>query len=253
MELKSQLLESACQAEQRAGHLEEIKELTLRKSPYLDQPNFRSIHPDDLRRMFELYDDRFFGGACRQALGRWPLSFRLSRRMTSAGGKTVREETFLPRSSIVKYEIVISATLLFQTFYDVDRPVIVTGLRCRDRFDALQRIFEHELVHLGEMLVWRDSSCAQSRFQSIASRLFGHREHTHQLITPIERASVRFGIRPGDRVEFAHDGRRLTGVVNRITKRATVLVESERGQPYSDGRRYQKYYVPVAHLRRRPR
>jgi len=36
--------------------------------------------------------------------------------------------------------------------------------------------------------------------------------------------------------------------VNRITKRATVLVEDERGMRYSDGKRYAKFYVPVASL-----
>ena len=147
----------------------------------------------------------------------------------------------------------ISTTLLYQTFYDVDRPVVVTGLRCQDRFDALQRIFEHEIVHLMEMLVWTDSSCTRERFQSIARRFFGHREHTHQLITPKERASAKFNIRPGDQVDFAFEGRRLVGIVNRITKRATVLVESADGERYSDGRCYSKYYVPVSHLRRRPK
>ena len=41
---------------------------------------------------------------------------------------------------------------------------------------------------------------------------------------------------------------RLAGRVNRITKRATVLVEDIGGQPYSDGLRYKIYYVPIAHL-----
>ena len=31
----------------------------------------------------------------------------------------------------------------------------------------------------------------------------------------------------------------------RITRRATVLVESPEGQHYSDGKRYQKFYVPL--------
>ena len=52
----------------------------------------------------------------------------------------------------VEYEITISATLLFNTFQDVDRPVTVGGLVCRDRVEAFQRIFEHELLHLAEFL-----------------------------------------------------------------------------------------------------
>jgi hypothetical protein len=51
------------------------------------------------------------------------------------------------------------------------------------------------------------------------------------------------------RRRFRHfEGRRLTGRVNRITKRATVLVEDSEGQKYSDGLRYKTYYVPIADL-----
>ena len=229
----------------------EIQDIALRQSRYMDRANFRAIHADDLQRLFDLYDDRYFNGMCREAVGSRPLRFRLSKRMTSAGGKTVREETLGPTGRWdTQYEIVISSTLLYQTFHDVDRPIAVTGVRCSNRLEALQRIFEHELVHLLEMLVWIDSSCSQSRFQSIARRFFGHTEHTHQLITPRERAVLKFDIRPGDRVEFTFEGQRLCGIVNRITKRATVLVESSQGQEYSDGRRYQKFYVPVAKLKK---
>jgi hypothetical protein len=49
-------------------------------------------------------------------------------------------------------------------------------------------------------------------------------------------------------VRFRIDGRELEGIVNRVTKRATVLVRDERGTPYSDGWRYAKYYVPVSQL-----
>jgi hypothetical protein len=41
----------------------------------------------------------------------------------------------------------------------------------------------------------------------------------------------------------------LTGRVNRLTKRATVLVEAPEGESFSDGHRYRKYYVPIVHLR----
>ena len=254
MDLEKRLIEERVDDSERNALLTEIQEISLRQSRHLDRPDFRAIHPQDLRRLFDLYDDRFFQGECRRLIGSCPLSFRLSSRMTSAGGKTVREETFLDHGKRrVKYEIVISSTLLYQTFYDVDRTVIVTGVKCDNRFEALQRIFEHELVHLMEMVVWEDSSCSQARFQSIAKRFFGHLEHTHQLITPRERAVAKFNIRPGDPVAFVFEGRQLQGFVNRITKRATVLVESDSGRAYSDGKRYEKYYVPVSILRRRPK
>ncbi len=36
--------------------------------------------------------------------------------------------------------------------------------------------------------------------------------------------------------------------MNRITKRATVLVEDPDGMKFSDGLRYRTYYVPIACL-----
>lgn len=226
---------------------QEIHSKLLGESSYLDQPNFSAVHPDDLERQFDLYDESFFSKQCRVALGDIPLFFRLSKRMTMAGGKTAR---YTPRSGAGRpfYEISVSTTLLFHTFQDVDRPIVVCGLPCRDRLEALQRVMEHELVHLIEMLVWTKSSCSAARFQTIASRFFGHTDHRHQLVTPVEKAITQFGIRPGDRVRFRFDGVEHVGKVNRISRRATVLVEDQRGPRYSDGKRYAKFYVPVTML-----
>jgi hypothetical protein len=223
----------------------------LGQSNYLDAGNFESIHPADLRRLFDLYDERFFGGGCRQALGDTPLSFRLSKRMTQAAGKATRVQHRDRRTKAIstEYEIAVSTTLLFQTFHDVDRPIVMSGIECRDRLEALQRIFEHELVHLIEFVLWKDSSCSGTRFQSVANRFFSHTEHTHQLITPRERAFAKFGVKAGSRVSFRLDGQHYMGVVNRITKRATVLVEDSHGVRYTDGKRYRKFYVPVALLK----
>jgi hypothetical protein len=47
---------------------------------------------------------------------------------------------------------------------------------------------------------------------------------------------------------YRFDGIERTGVVNRINKRATVLVEDRKGARYSDGKHYAKFYVPVQML-----
>jgi hypothetical protein len=69
------------------------------------------------------------------------------------------------------------------------------------------------------------------------------------LVTQRERAHRLFDIRLGSRVRFSFEGRQLVGVVNRITRRATVLVESERGVRYNDGKRYEKFYIPIVNLK----
>lgn len=224
-----------------------IHDAVLRESRHIDAPDFRTIHPNDLALLFEQYDQRFLEEQCRKALADAPLKFRLSKRMTSAGGKTSR---YTPRSGKgrPRYEIAVSTTLLFQTFHDLERQIVVCGIPCHDRLQALQRVFEHELIHLVEMLAWDESNCSAARFQSLANRLFGHTHHRHELITPKERAFKKYGLRPGSRVRFQAEGKEYVGIVNRVTKRATVLVEDQRGRPYSDGKRYVGFYVPLEML-----
>lgn len=41
--------------------------------------------------------------------------------------------------------------------------------------------------------------------------------------------------------------------MNRITRRATVLVEDSRGVLYADGKRYLTFYVPLPLLRKEVR
>ena len=232
-----------------AARTEAIYRDMLAESRYLKQGNFTSIETLDLKRMFEKYDRAFFEGQCGELTSASnTLRFRLSPRMTSAAGKTTQRRSRNRTTRAADYEIAISTTLLFETFNEEVRPITVSGVSCRDRLEALQRIFEHEILHLIEMLVWDHSSCSADRFRSIAHRLFGHLQSTHQLITPREIAHAKYGIRPGQRVKFTFEGRRYIGVVNRVTKRATVLVPDRAGETYTDGQRYLKFYIPLPML-----
>jgi len=225
-------------------HVHRIQQDVLANSRHIRALDFKAIHPADLEFLFGAYDELFFQGLCKRALDGRTLRFRLSDRMTRAGGKTTR---FRHATGIVSYEISVASSILFDGFGEMDRRVRVCGRDCENRLEALQRIFEHELVHLVEQLCWENSDCAAPRFQEIAGRFFLHEAHTHDLVTRRERAAAS-GIRPGSRVTFVFEGRRLTGRVNRITKRVTVLVEHPEGQKYSDGLRYKTYYVPIASL-----
>jgi hypothetical protein len=231
-------------AEKISASTAHIHAVVLNKSKYIDVANFTKIHPADLELLFTEYDNEFFDGQIKKTLGTIPLQFGLSKRMTRSGGKTACYTDIT--SSRRRYEISVSTTVLFESFDDDDhRPITASGIICRNRLDALQRVMEHELVHLIEMLLWDMSSCSQSRFHSITRRFFGHTENMHRLITPKEKAIVKFGVQPGMVVRFRFDGVKHEGVVNRINKRATVLVEDPRGEPYSNGKRYAKFYVPV--------
>ncbi len=250
-QLKQIVSRRSWEVSERRRACQQISQSVISHSRVMGSVNFTSTTAADLQRMAECYDQTFLDGHCLAIARHFGMHFRWSKRMTSTGGKTVRTTQLDRRKGTTtqRYEIVLSAPLLFQTFADLHRPIRVTGVLCTDRLQAMQRILEHELIHLVEMLVWSDSCCAAPRFQSIAGRLFGHTEHKHDLITQQERAASKFNIRVGSRVLFQHEGVRLVGTVNRITRRATVLVVDNEGQLYEDGRRYRKYYVPLSHLR----
>ncbi|MDG2039168.1 MAG: hypothetical protein P8J30_01640 [Ilumatobacter sp.] len=239
---------SALDAKAVATLNQQIHRHLLAVSPNLDTANFRTVQSADLRCLFDQYDRHFFDATIGANLDEAALNFRVSTRMTSAGGRTVRFAT-RGRPDHTRYEISVSATLLFQCFTANDhRPISVSGVSCRNRLEALQRIMEHELVHVIEGLLWERSNCSATRFRSIASRFFGHRGSTHALITPREHAAVRFGIRPGVRVRFVEGGIHRIGFVNRVTRRASVLVTDADGNLFSDGQRYATFYVPVEQL-----
>jgi hypothetical protein len=221
----------------------------------LGTAHFIQLTPAEMQHWFASYDALFFAGMLEQTLQacRAPLQFSYSSRLTRSGGLTKqfrpRRTRAVPRMVGARYEIVLSRTLLLNSFADVQRPVVVNGLLCHDRLDAALRIFEHELIHLAEMLEWGRSSCDRPPFRESAHALFGHTATRHQLVMPHEHARVVSGLKIGDRVQFDYEGNLLAGIINRITQRATVLVEHPRGVRYRDGRRYQKYYVPLGLLK----
>jgi hypothetical protein len=251
------LLYSASEVDARKAR---IYESLLAQSPQVREGNFQLIGTDDLERLFNWYDREFFAGRLGEMLMEdeaHPMTFRLSRRLVSAAGQTIREVRRIDRHgkpfAKVEYEITISATLLFNTFHEVDRPVTVGGLVCKDRVEALQRIFEHELLHLAEFLAWGRSNCRAANFHRLSRRIFAHEGAFHDLITPREQARAAYDIRIGDYVSFEIDGSQHAGRVNRITRRATVLVENPRGVLFDDGKHYLTFYVPLPLLRKESR
>ena len=234
----------------RQSMQDSVYQFITRNSPNISTGHFRTISNADLGMLFQINDECFFdgllGGVCEQASCK-PLSFRLSTRMTSAGGMTTMLQS-QHRKSLPEFEIAIATTPLFDTF-KVSPDAQVGGVVCRDRLEALQRIMEHEMVHLAELLLFNDSNCSAAPFKNYVNRFFGHTESNHQLLTPRDIARKQLGISTGDEVRFSVEGREYSGIINRITKRATVLVRDPKGTRYDDGKCYSKFYVPLTMLR----
>ncbi|MCD4784238.1 MAG: hypothetical protein K8T10_10505 [Candidatus Eremiobacteraeota bacterium] len=218
-----------------------ISRRLIAESKYLTEPNFEQISRKDVAGMFWLYDEIFFNNFFKNNFEN-KIGFRLSNRMTRIGGKT----TMRMARGKISYEICLSSELLFQTFDDVKRKVEVNGIVCFNRLEAAMRIMEHEIIHLLEMVLFGDSSCSAPRFKGIVKNIFGHTDVTHKLVTQRERAFKKLGLKVGDRVRFSYDEKYLKGIIYRITKRATVMVQDGKGT-YIDkkGNRYSKYYIPL--------
>ena len=251
-----QLVQTQTRVRDRHQRLsEEVYQHMIRNSESITKPNFTSISPADLGLLFQINDELFFNGmagrCCEQKAER-PLSFRLSTRMTNAGGTTTMFRSGSRRKPKFEYEIAIATTPLFGTFSKQTGvgSSVVGGLPCHDRLQALQRIMEHEMIHLIEMLIWDDSNCQARPFKQIVNRFFGHTESNHQLLRPKDIARQQLGVGVGDTVSFKHRGNQITGLINRITKRATILVADPNGTQYTDGKNYQTYYVPLHRLRK---
>ena len=232
-----------------------IQKLILQSSESLLEPNFQRITTTDLKLLFHVIDEVCLQGQLAKTYSNIApnkLEFRLSKRMTSTGGMTTMRSIANDRSRIAEnasFEIAIATTPLFQSFGGSDSTK-VSGVICHHRLDALQRIMEHEMIHLAEFLCWDDSNCNRQRFRKIVRNRFGHRESTHQLQNHRSNAARNLGIKTGDLVGFRIGQRFLQGVVNRITKRASILVKDPQGRRYSDGEHYMTYYVPISQLKK---
>lgn len=235
-------------AERTAAGRLAVRDSLAAAAPRIAHLDFKSITAANLSALFNLYDREFFDGwlgrtAAAQS-GR-PVGFRVSSRMTRAGGKTFMYHRRRKGQIEESFEIAVAATMLFMNFGQPGRAVSVGGLVCANRLEALQYIVEHEMIHLAELVTWRKSSCRRARFKALAANIFGHTSPHHALVTPREHAAQRHGVRVGSVVVFDIAGRRLVGRVNAIHQRATVLVPDPSGLRYSDGQRYAKFYVPL--------
>lgn len=245
----SDLFQTRIDPAQQDAMRQAIRAQLLNHSRYIQTPNFIRCHDNDLKTLFDAYDVHFFAHQLSENLRRgnaWPMPMRFSGRLRSSGGITTRNRN--RQSNHFSYAIDISHNVLFENFRTPEDTVTVVGLDCIDRLDAMMRIMEHELLHLAEFLTFGDSRCSQARFQQAAQNLFGHTSHKHSMVTRRQKLIESTPFRPGQRVRFEYDGRVLEGIVNRLTQRATVLVEDPGGVLYTSGKRYQKFYIPVKHL-----
>ena len=217
----------------------------IKKSANIKSGTITSISVLDLRILYENYDRIFFRDWFKNNF-KGQILYELSRRMTKNAGttKSPRDIRCLKPEQI-RITICIGIDFFFRFDY-LDGRKTVGGIEADHSLEALQIVFEHELLHVIELVLFHRSSCRGQRFRSAAKNIFGHTQSHHQIPTNHEIAREKFGINIGDEVRFIFDGKNLDGIVSNIKKRATVMVADPNGI-FSDknGTRYKKYYVPI--------
>lgn len=205
----------------------------------------KKISADDLYLLFKLYDETFLQGYFNENFY-GSIHFSLSKRMTSSAGKTIypRNITHLSLNEI-KFEIRMAVNFFFK-FYETKGDKIVNGIIASDALEALQLVFEHEICHVIELIMYRQSSCSGKRFKTMANRIFGHTKSYHELPTASQIAKRNYISSIGKKVVFKYNNLNLSGIITNINKRATIMVMNNNGN-YVDksGNRYIKYYVPL--------
>lgn len=226
----------------------QVTELLILKSSGIKSLQLAAISTVDLQLLFELYDEIFLQNWFRDHY-KGKMKFSLSRKMTRSAGKTMCPKNIgkiKPENLVLEIRIGVD---FFLYYGQLAASNIVCGLKAKNSLEALLIVFEHELCHVLEFLLFNKSSCKGARFKTMAGNWFGHTDSYHKLPTNKQIANKVFGFKIGDTVSFEHKERKLTGLLYNVNKRAVVLV-SDRNGPLADkrGMRYSKYYVPLTRL-----
>eukprot|EP00040_Diaphanoeca_grandis_P003852 m.26135 g.26135 ORF g.26135 m.26135 type:complete len:327 (+) comp15287_c1_seq1:115-1095(+) len=225
--------------------------------------NFQTLTSAHVKTAFYLVDEHHFGGSLSKALvkERRTISFTVSSRMTQRAGQ-LKTYSRSPKC----HELGIASSLMVAQDTKNGRSVTVNGLTCTTKLQVLLRVIEHEMIHLMQYMTCLQTPFASlgnnppgtkleshgKEFQLCALGLFGHKAFQHDLVTVREIAAVKHNIMQGCKASFLHNGQRRVGKVNRVTKRATVLVRSDSDEraarQFSDGYFYMKFFVPIDQL-----
>jgi hypothetical protein len=222
----------------------------LNRSKNINSGDIKVISIEDLKLLFNLYDEIFLNFYFRDNF-KGVLKFSLSQRMSRNAGKTVMSKSLKPSTLQQEIYEIVMAVKFFFNYSQIDRDKKVNGIYTSDALNAFQLVLEHEICHLIEFHIFKESSCKGQRFKNLAHNIFAHTDVYHQLPTEGEIAQNIYGFKLGDKVSFEHEGKKYKGIINRVNKRATVMVVSSKGE-YVDklGNRYVKWYVPLGNLKR---
>ncbi|SHH77389.1 hypothetical protein [Clostridium grantii] len=226
-----------------------ISGLIKEKSVNIKDKSIKIISSEELTILFNLYDEIFLKNWFKNNY-KGKIKFSLSKRMTKSAGITICPKNIASTSEKnLVLEIKIGIDFFFH-YNMITEPKLVCGIETKNSFHALQIVFEHEICHLIEFILFYESSCKKDRFKSMAYNLFKHTSSYHQLPTHKKIAMEQLGVSIGDIVSFSYREKIQEGILYKINKKAIVMVKDKKGS-FMDksGNKYMKYYVPLNKLK----
>lgn len=167
------------------------------------EANFTSLKKSTIQKLFDLYDDVFFGGQILEKVTQDKATLTMSvttRKNIKFGGMCKR----LKKGTRCFYTLHFPATVYISLFNKGEKNLMSGGLTCGDRLDCLQLTFEHELIHL-IMFLWKYEgkgvySAHGKLFQCMLNSYFGQTEFRHSLFagdvsSHLTRADIYVGMK----------------------------------------------------------
>ena len=148
--------------------------------------NFTSLKTSTLKRLFDLYDDIFFGGEIQEKLTQDNSTLTMSvtnRKGVKYGGYCKKTA----KGTRCFYTLQFPTSVFMSLFNKGEKGLKNGGLICKNRLDCLQLTFEHELIHL-LMFLWKFSgkgpvySSHGKLFKCMVYAYFGQTEFKHSLL-----------------------------------------------------------------------
>lgn len=225
-----------------------VKKIFYERSKSIKTSDFTEMKDSDIFLLYSIYDEIFLESWFKKNF-KGKLTFKFSKQLSRSAGNTKTKKNIGElKDEDIEFEIKISVNHLLN-FDKIDRNKSVGGIEAKSKLDCLMLVFEHELCHVIEFLLYKKSDCSKQVFKDIIFNLFGQHETTHKLVSVREANFQEYGLLIGDNVSFDYNGVETYGIITKINKRATVMSPNDYGR-YVDkkGQHYTKYNVPLSDL-----
>lgn len=217
-----------------------------------DNPNVTSLTVKDLKTLFHRYDEVWFKEGLQQLAKYHKIRIRFGILKATKTAGECKYEVNLKCNCVISNcvgpecmsgvcTISVSKPIITGIFNQGEKQLKVNGIHVKDRLEALQVVFEHELVH---MYMYLKGLCKKGKgyysshgtlFSETSLRFFGHTEFRHSLLHgDSSDMLVKANCFEGMKVYFNQKSRRG---INRV-QGEIVKLNPKRAKVLSIGRLY---------------